>query len=51
MKKLLIILLCIHLIGRGQQPNYIKIVNTPDAWETNFFQLAGPLISLIKSDK
>ena len=51
MKKLLIILLCIPLIGCGQQPNYIKTVNTPDAWETNFFQLGGPVIDLIKADK
>ena len=51
MKKLLIILLCIHLIRCGQQPNYIKTVNIPDTWETNFFQLATPLIKLIKSDK
>ena len=41
MKKLLLILLCLPLIG-SSQVNYNITVNTPDAWQANlFFQRGG----------
>ena len=41
MKKLLLLLLCVPLIG-SSQVNYNITVNTPDAWQANlFFQRGG----------
>ena len=48
MKKLLLMLLCLPLIGFSQV-NYTVTVNTPDAWQANlFFQLGGPPIKPAK---
>jgi len=48
MKKLLLILLCLPMIGVGQV-NYTVTVNTPDAWQANlFFQRGGSPIKPVK---
>ena len=48
MKKLLLILLCLPMIGVGQV-NYTVTVNTPDAWQANlFFQVGGSPIKPVK---
>lgn len=49
MRKLLLILLCLPMIGFGQQPNYTITANTSDAWQANlFFQVGGPPIKPVK---
>ena len=48
MKKLLLLLLCVPLIGLGQV-NYNITVHTNDAWHGNlFFQKGGGSIKLVK---
>jgi hypothetical protein len=48
MKKLLLLLLCVPLIG-SSQVNYNITVNTPDAWQANlFFQRGGTPLKPVK---
>ena len=48
MKKLLLLLLCVPLIGLSQG-NYTITVNTPDAWQSNlFFHRGGTPIKPVK---
>ena len=49
MKKLLLLLLCVPLIGFSQQVNYTITVNTPNAWHGNlFFKKGGQPIKPVK---